>query len=105
MAAKKKRGRPKGSKNKTTTTKRASSGISKGHRKKRSKKSVTAIAVPKASLSNELSLLQSINHKVNRIDQTVNAGFHLARKAKHAQRRQAFSHAFEEGEREGITAE
>lgn len=100
MAAKKKRGRPKGSKTKrtsvVTTTKR---------RKKRSKKSVTAIAVPKASLSNELSLLQSINHKVNRIDQTVNAGFHLARKAKHAQRQQAFRHAYEEAEREGITAE
>lgn len=100
MAAKKKRGRPKGSKTKrtsvVTTTKR---------RKKRSKKSITAIAVPKTSLSDELSLLHKINHKVDRIDQTVNAGFHLARKAKHAQRRQAFGHAFEEAEREGVTAE
>jgi hypothetical protein len=97
--ASKKRGRPKKKASKrvavTTTTKQ---------RKKRTKRTAV-IAVPKASMSEELTLLNKIDRKVNRIDQTVNAGFHLARKAKHAQRRHAFSHAFDEAEREGITAE
>lgn len=101
--ASKKRGRPKGSKNKKTSKKVSVTSTTK-RRKKRTKRAI-AVAIPKSTLSNEISLLQKINHKVNRIDQTVNAGFHLARKAKHAQRRHAFSSAFEEGEREGITAE
>lgn len=100
--ASKKRGRPKGSKNKKTSAKRSTS-VTKV-RKKRTKRTAV-IAVPKASMSEELTLLNKIDRKVNRIDQTVNAGFHLARKAKHAQRRHAFSHAFDEAEREGITAE
>jgi hypothetical protein len=102
--ASKKRGRPKGSKNKKTSKRVAVTSTTK-RRKKRVKRTIGAIAVPKTSLSTELSLLNKINHKVDRIDQTVNAGFHLARKAKHAQRRAAFRNAFEEGEREGITAE
>ena len=101
--ASKKRGRPKGSKNKKTSKKVSVTSTTK-RRKKRTKRAAV-IAVPKASMSEELTLLNKIDRKVNRIDQTVNAGFHLARKAKHAQRRHAFSHAFDEAEREGITAE
>jgi len=100
--ASKKRGRPKGSKNKKTSKRVAVTSTTK-RRKKRVKRVVVAASPRTASL--ELGLLNKINHKVNRIDQTVNAGFHLARKAKHAQRRHAFSSALEEAEREGITAE
>jgi len=107
MASKKKRGRPKGSKNKTHRKVSKTTIVKKTHRKKVHHKRITtsALAVPKASLSNELSLLQKIDKKVTRIDHTVNAGHFLAKKAKKHARQHNISQAFEEAERSGELAE
>src|SRR5208337_104648 len=110
MASKKKRGRPKGSKNKTHRKVSKTTIVKKTHRKKVHHKRITtsalavpkaSLAVPKASLSNELSLLQKIDKKVTRIDHTVNAGHFLAKKAKKHARQHNISQAFEEAERSG----
>lgn len=109
MARKRKVGRPKGSKKKASKSGAAwhkammaakaakhgntSSGVTK--RSKRSKKAVTR------SASLELGLLEKIDKKVTRIDRTVNAGHHLARKAKKAARRAGLSSAFEEAQQSG----
>ena len=77
MASKKRGpGRPKGSKNKKVTAVKPT-----GKRRGRPKKSVTAVAVPKSSLSAELGLLQKIDKKVGRIDRTVNAGSSFSKKS------------------------
>ena len=70
--------------------------------KKRGKKAVTRAA---GSPVLALGLLEKIDKKVTRIDRTVNAGHHLARKARKAARRNQFSSAFEDAERSGELAE
>ena len=99
MAAKKKR--KKASKAGKAWHKAMMAAKAAKHGKKRAKK--TATRSPKAS--GEISLLQKIDRKVTRIDQTVNAGFHLARKAKRHSREAALSQAFEEAQRSGELAE
>lgn len=83
-------------------SKKTSKKVSKKVGRKRTKHRKIAVV---HSPNTELSLLHNIDRKVERIDRTVNAGFHLARKAKHAKRRSDLRNAFEEAEREGITAE
>jgi hypothetical protein len=81
----------------------------RGRKKKAGKKVVKKVThrrkkvsvTPKAS-GRELILLERINKKVNRIDETVNAGFHLARKARHAKRRAGIEKAWEDVERHGM---
>jgi hypothetical protein len=70
--------------------------------KKRGKKAVTRAA---GSPVLALGLLEKIDKKVTRIDRTVNAGHHLARKARKAARKNRFSSAFEDAERSGELAE
>jgi hypothetical protein len=85
----------------------------RGRRKKASKKVVkkitrrrkkvsSTVAVAKSSLGRELQLLQRIDKKVNRIDHTVNAGFHLARKAKKAKRSADIESDWEDIARHGM---
>ncbi len=87
---------------------------SKKRRKKASKKRVTkkkvthrrkkasVVRVAKSSLGTELGLLHKIEKKVTRIDRTVNAGFHLARKAKKAKRRAGIEQDWEAVGRHGM---
>lgn len=69
---------------------------------RRRKKATATVRVAKASLGNELSLLHKIDKKVTRIDRTVNAGRHLARKAKKAARRRGIEADWEAAERHGM---
>ena len=85
---------------------------SKKRRKKASKKKVTkkvtrrrkkaTVRVTKASLGSELGLLHKIDKKVTRIDRTVNAGHHLARKAKKAKRRREIEEGWESVAQHGM---
>lgn len=87
---------------------------SKKRRKKASKKRVakkkvthrrkkaSTVRVAKSSLGSELGLLHKIDKKVTRIDRTVNAGHHLARKAKKAARRRSIEQDWESVERHGV---
>ena len=108
MARKRKVGRPKGSKKKASKSGAAwHKAMMAAKAAKHGKKKVGRKAKTPAlkSLSNELNLLQKIDKKVTRIDRTVNAGHHLARKARKAARRNQFSSAFEDAERSGELAE
>lgn len=103
MARKRKVGRPKGSKKKASKSgaawhKAMMAAKAAKHGKKVGRKAKTPAL---KSLSNELNLLQKIDKKVTRIDRTVNAGHHLARKAKKAARRAGLSSAFEEAQQSG----
>jgi hypothetical protein len=92
--ASKKRGRKKASKRvvKKKVTQRR-------HRKA----TATVVKVAKSSLGREIELLHKIDRKVSRIDHTVNAGFHLKRKAiKAGKRRQALDTDWESVERHGM---
>jgi hypothetical protein len=71
--------------------KKASKKVSK---KPIHKKRASIVKVAKSSLSSELGLLHNINKKVTRIDHTVNAGMHLAHKAKKAKRRASLDAAW-----------
>ncbi|VVB55250.1 Uncharacterised protein [uncultured archaeon] len=73
----------------------------KAAKKVKRRRSATA-RVSKHSLGTELGLLQKIEKKVTRIDRTVNAGFHLKRKAKKAARRRGIEADWEAAERHGI---
>ena len=53
------------------------------------------------SVAAEIGLLQRIDKKVTRIDQTVNSGFHLAKKAKKSAHRNALSKEFKDAYRSG----
>jgi hypothetical protein len=86
---------------------------SKKRRKKASKKRVakkatrrrkkaSTVRVAKSSLGSELGLLHKIDKKVTRIDRTVNAGHHLARKAKKAARRRSIESDWGDVERHGM---
>lgn len=66
----------------------------------RRRKKATVHHVAKGS-STELGLLHKIEKKVTRIDRTVNAGHHLARKAKRAARRRSIEQDWESVERHG----
>ena len=74
-------------------------------RKKVSKKKVGKKRRKRAAVvhhaAGELTLLQKIDKKVTRIDHTVNASHHLARKAKKAKRRSELEQAWEEREQSG----
>lgn len=96
--ASKKRGRPKGSKNKKTSKKVSVTSTTKRRKK------AAVIAVP-ALMSEEFILLNKIDRTVHNIDVTVNADKWRARKAKKARRQHRLSSAFDKAEREGITAE
>ena len=101
-----KRGRPKGSKNKKKVSKSGAAWhkammaakAAKHGGKKRGKKTATRAA---SSPGPTLGLLEKIDKKVTRIDRTVNAGYHLAKKAKRHAHRNALSGAYEEAERSG----
>jgi transposase len=72
--------------------------------KKRRKKTSTSLRVVRVAKSSpaELSLLHNIEKKVTRIDRTVNAGHHLARKARKAKRRASIERDWEDIERHGM---
>ena len=74
-------------------------------RKKVSKKKVGKKRRKKTAVhhvsAGELTLLQKIDKKVTRIDHTVNAPHHLARKARKAQRKSELDKAWEEREESG----
>jgi hypothetical protein len=90
--ASKKRGRKKASKKKISKPRRVV--------KKRAKK--VSVTVPKASLSNELGILRRIEHKVARIDHTVNAGRYLSARAKRAKRKSDLDSAWSERGESGL---
>jgi len=75
--------------------KKASKKVGKKVARRRKKASVTH--VPKV----ELALLHKINKKVTRIDHTVNAGLHLAHRAKKAKRAADLDKAWAEREESG----
>lgn len=66
-------------------------------KKKTRRKTIVKTVSPRS----ELALLHKIDRKVSRIDETVNAGFHLKRRAKKAKRKHDIESAFEEAERSG----
>jgi hypothetical protein len=68
-------------------------------KKRRKKTSVTRVAKGSGA---ELGLLHKIEKKVTRIDRTVNAGFHLARKARKAKRRSGIEQDWESVSRHGM---
>lgn len=69
-------------------------------KRRRRKATVHRVA---SSGGGELTLLHKIDKKVTRIDRTVNAGKHLARKAKRAAaRRHGIEQAWEDVERHGM---
>ena len=96
--AMKKRGRPKSKKTTKSTHVLAIGTKKKRGRPKGSK--VVHIAKP-SSVAAEIGLLQRIDKKVTRIDQTVNSGFHLAKKAKKSAHRNALSKEFKDAYRSG----
>jgi len=67
----------------------------------RRRKKVPMVHSTKSSAA-ELGLLHKIEKKVTRIDRTINAGFHLARKARKAKRRAGISRDWEDVERHGM---
>ena len=100
MAAKKRKvGRPKKTSKSGAAWHKAmmAAKAAKHGGKKRGKKTATRTA---SSPGPTLGLLEKIDKKVTRIDRTVNAGYHLAKKARHAHRN-ALSGAYEEAERSG----
>ena len=103
MAAKKRRKKASSSGKAWHKAMMAAKAAKHGGKKRAKKKTSTRVA--KKSSGSELSLLQNIEKKVTRIDRTVNAGMHLAHKAKRQARRDALSSAFEEAQREGTLAE
>ena len=97
-----KRGRPKGSKNKKKASKSGAAWhkamtAAKAAKHARKKTATRAASSPGPTLG----LLEKIDKKVTRIDRTVNAGYHLANKAKRHAHRNALSGAYEEAERSG----
>ena len=97
-----KRGRPKGSKNKVS---KASKKVGRKKSKKKVVRATTSGTADIGILQKSEMHLASIDKNIRRMERVVNAEKHLARKAKKAGRRAHFSSAFEEAEREGLTAE